>query len=748
MRRWSSSLDALRRQRLERYDRFQLDTSAPGSTRAKDMHISKLTLVNYRNFKNTSLTFQRGVNTIIGENGSGKSNILRAIRLLLDDNMVRAAHRLEESDFSRALDQWKGHWIIISMEFEDLSPDEAVQALFLHGTAGIHSGTISKATYNLIFRPKKEIRLKLSALDDFGYAELKAIRDGITIDDYETIFTGRSSADFSDPATYQRIVGDFELCSFSDETEFPELGAKVPGFLSVTKEVSLTFIQALRDVVAEFHNNRTNPLLTLLKSKSGEIDAAALVPIMDKVRGLNGAIEGLEDVQAVRKHIRQTIKDTAGETYSPTSLSIRSDLPEEAEQLFQSLRLFVGESEDGYEGTINELSLGGANLIYLTLKLLEFKYQRDKMAIANFLLIEEPEAHIHTHIQKTLFDRIAYEDAQVIYTTHSAHISEVSNVSNVNILGRHGAFCEAYQPATGLDPVQVTSIQRYLDAVRSNLLFAKSVILVEGDAEEILIPALVKQVLGLSVDELGLSVINIRSTGFENVAVLFHDTRIRKRCAIVTDLDTTFFDTTPDANDGDGLAMRKRKAIGSETAGAQRRINLDAFAAGNAWVRTFYATHTFEVDLVVAGNHEAFVRSVDKVYKAPATIKQAITDLRSGLIHKSGYRTLTMAEQEGKGWLAILLAQTLDHQAVVPDYIRDAVLFAHGPFSRQLIMRILRHRMKCLLGIDRTARRRLTAFNAEVERFGRSDIDLATLRAAAVTALPDDVVHVFLAGMT
>ena len=192
---------------------------------------------------------------------------------------------------------------------------------------------------------------------------------------------------------------------------------------------------------------------------------------------------------------------------------------------------------------------------------------------------------------------------------------------------------------------------------------------------------------------------------------------------------------------------RKRKAIGSQTAGAQRKIDLDAFAAGNAWVQNFYATHTFEVDLVGSGNHEAFVRSVDKVYKASATIMQAITDLRSGLIHQSGYRTLTMAEQEGKGWFAILLAQTLDHQAVVPGYIRDAVLFAHGPFSRPLIMRILRHRMNCLLGIDRTARPRLTVLNAEVERFGRLEIDLPTLRTAAEAALPGDVVHAFLAGM-
>ncbi|MEV9433471.1 AAA family ATPase, partial [Klebsiella quasipneumoniae] len=95
------------------------------------------------------------------------------------------------------------------------------------------------------------------------------------------------------------------------------------------------------------------------------------------------------------------------------SISIRSDLSDEADRLFQSLKLFVGESEELYEGAIHELSLGGANLIYLTLKLLEFKYQKQKQSFANFLVIEEPEAHIHTHIQKTLFDRLNYDDTQV-----------------------------------------------------------------------------------------------------------------------------------------------------------------------------------------------------------------------------------------------------------------------------------------------------------------------------------------------
>lgn len=708
------------------------------------MYISKLTLVNYKNFKNTSLRFHKGVNTIIGENGSGKSNILRAIRLLLDDNMVRSAYRLEEGDFSRSLDQWQGHWIIISMEFDEITTDESVQALFLHGTAPLDDGPIHKATYNLIFRPKKDIRLKLAALELFDFKELSEIRDAITIDDYETLFTGRSSADFGNPAVYRSIVGDFDICDFSSETEFPEIGAKVPGFLSVTKEVSLTFIQALRDVVSEFHNNRTNPLLTLLKSKSGDINPLTMEPISEMVRGLNASIEGLEDVQSVRNHIRETIKDAAGETYSPASLSIKSDLPEEADKLFQSLRLFVGESEEGYEGAIHELSLGGANLIYLTLKLLEFKYQREKLAMANFLLIEEPEAHIHTHIQKTLFDRIAYSDAQIIYTTHSTHISEVSNVSNVNRLGRHGAFCEAYQPARGLDPTQINSIQRYLDAVRSNLLFAKSVILVEGDVEEILIPILIKLVLGVSVDELGISVINIRSTGFKNVAVLFHDLRIKKRCAIITDLDKAFFNITVQATDNAIVAKIKAKAAGSQKAGLERQADLTEFTAENPWIETFYAKHTFEVDFVAAGNQEAIVQTIPKVYKDQVTREEAKLQLKSGDLQQMGSRTLTMARQEGKGWFALLLAEYLTPQVQIPEYIIQAIHFAHGKFPRSLIVRILQYRTEYRYGADVANLPAKQLFLQEINRFAQGDIGLAEFRITIGRLLPGDPIIVFL----
>jgi len=276
------------------------------------MYISKLSLVNYRNFKNAKLLFNKGVNTIIGENASGKTNLFRAMRLLLDDRMVRTAYRINEKDFCRSID-WQGQWIIISIEFFDISQDEAIQSIFLHGAGIIGDGNeIRKASYNLIFRPKLNIRQELSKLEDGDHQSMQAILKKITIDDYETIFTGKSSIDFNDENSYKKIVGDFDKAIFNNEYIHPEIGTDIPKLLSLSKEISITFIQALRDVVSEFQNNRTNPLLTLLKNKSGEIDPVEFIPIMEKVKDLNDSIEDLQDVTDVRTHISETINDVIG----------------------------------------------------------------------------------------------------------------------------------------------------------------------------------------------------------------------------------------------------------------------------------------------------------------------------------------------------------------------------------------------------------------------------------------------------
>lgn len=660
------------------------------------MYVSKVSLINYKNFANAKFLFNKGINTIIGENGSGKTNVFRAIRLLLEDTSLHYSYKLTENDFNRVLagDAWKGHWIIISLEFSEITNEEAIQSLFIHGAGIAEDDYVDKASYNLFFRPKADIRQRLSELVKDDTEGLNKILEEITIkDNYETFFTGKSTADFNDPEVYKELVGDFENVDFPSTIDSSKFGTKIPHQLSISKEVSFTFIQALRDVVSDFHNNRTNPLLTLLKNKSGEIKDSDYQPISDLVDELNEGIEGLEDVQNIRKDIKSTIQDAVGLTYSPSSLSIKSSLPSEADKLLQSLKLFIGEPDEEHEGGIHELSLGGANLIFLTLKLLEFKYRKSKDTFANFLIIEEPEAHIHNHIQKTLFDKLDYTDTQIIYSTHSTQISEVSNVKNINILAKKLNFAEVFQPSNGLKSKSINQIQRYLDAIRTNLLFAKGVILVEGDAEEILIPQMVKKAYGVSLDELGISLINIRSTGFKNVAQLFHDNRIRRKCSILTDLDDAICDTTIDDAESEAVKKYKTKVKNSKIKGLERKAILDEFEKDNDWIKTFYADYTFEVDFVMDGNAWEVEQIIDDVYVDKPTIELTKKELKDEEVAVFGKRVLTMANQEGKGWFAIMLGKHISFRTIVPNYIVEAIAFAKESYSKNIIADVIEYRM-------------------------------------------------------
>lgn len=59
------------------------------------MYIKEIKISNFRNFKEASVPFHEGVNVIIGHNNTGKSNLLRAMGLVLGRSDGR---RLDTSD--------------------------------------------------------------------------------------------------------------------------------------------------------------------------------------------------------------------------------------------------------------------------------------------------------------------------------------------------------------------------------------------------------------------------------------------------------------------------------------------------------------------------------------------------------------------------------------------------------------------------------------------------------------------------
>ena len=356
------------------------------------------------------------------------------MRLLIDDSLSRRAIQLRETDFNRALGDWKGHWIIISLDFEELDTSEGCQ--IIRHNAGHMTGK-NTGTYTYIYRPKKEIRKKLfdnSTADD-PEEEIEDIVNSITIDDYECIFTGKATADFLDDNLYKSIVGDFEDESFPDpdEEDSSIIGVRVP---DLHYEVSCTFAKALRDVVSDLRGYRDNPLLGLLRGTEKNIEVAEAEKIIEAVSNLNDNISDLDEITRISEGIQTKLYTTVGYTYSP-SIDIKSALPEDIEKLLQRLSLRVGDALDGdYQGDLTELSLGAANLIFLSLKLLEYEFKIASDRVAHFLLIEEPEAHIHTHIQMTLFEKYGYEKTQVIVSTHSTHVSSASKIRSVNILSK------------------------------------------------------------------------------------------------------------------------------------------------------------------------------------------------------------------------------------------------------------------------------------------------------------------------
>ncbi len=663
------------------------------------MYISKLCLRNYRNFSNSNFNFSKGINTLIGENGCGKTNVMQAMRVLLDETLPRT-YKFYETDFNRGLDNWKGHWIIIQLMFNELDHGDEAQALAVHLVGAADEVDVTRGCCSVIFRPKYEIRKKMWELSETlekTQEELTAIRDIITLDDYELLYTARSNTDFSLNENYETYVGDFENIIFPNplNEEQAIFGSKL--YISnFTREVSCTFIKALRDVEADLKSYRNNPLINLLRGKEKSIEIATKNEIVSKVTELNEQISSLSEVKEIADGVTSTIRSSVGETYAP-NVSIKSELPADMEKLMQSLKLWVGDSlDEPYLGRIWELSLGGANLIYLSTKLLEYEKVKAQDKIANFLLIEEPEAHIHTHIQKTLFEKIPEGRTQVIISTHSTHISSVSKISSVNIISKHANHVDVFSPSKNLGVDAINRIERYLDAVRSNLLFAKGVILVEGDAEQILIPIMFKRIFGISLDEIGVSLINIGSTGFQNIATLFHADRVRKNCAIITDLDSSLIEL-PDNLEDD--TAEQRGCRNSEVSGEARKNALDTFVDGNEYLKCFYATNTFEAQFIEAENAAEVRALVAKQYSQAATIRDINLKLNNESLSISGMEILRLANKFGKGWFAILLGEEITHLTHFPDYILKAIRFA-VPHLNYNVARAIANKRYSLLSSD------------------------------------------------
>jgi putative ATP-dependent endonuclease of OLD family len=240
-----------------------------------------------------------------------------------------------------------------------------------------------------------------------------------------------------------------------------------------------------------------------LERAASEIDRDRLGELSDAVSQATNAIAECDEVRAVGQTVCDKLVEMVGSLHA-LEMALGFS-PTDGERLIRSLRLFI----DGGKRSVSDASLGSANLLYLALKSLEIEQQVAEGGRSHtFLAIEEPEAHLHPHVQRRVFrtflrprqpqpepsegtpgDRMG--PATVLLTTHSPHLVSVSPIQSFIILRKSedGTSTEGASTANiDLTANEIADIERYLDVSRGEILFAKAVLLVEGEAEEYLVP--------------------------------------------------------------------------------------------------------------------------------------------------------------------------------------------------------------------------------------------------------------------
>ncbi len=194
-------------------------------------------------------------------------------------------------------------------------------------------------------------------------------------------------------------------------------------------------------------------------------------------------------------------------------------------------------------------------------ELLHLKKEGEHLRVC---LIEELEAHIHPQAQMKVVTGLQKENnVQIILTTHSPNITSKvklgDNSGQNNLLICKGNKVFPMGPEyTRLEKKDYVYLDHFLDVTKSNLFFAKGVLLVEGWAEEILLPIIASKI-GIDLTQKEVSIVNVGSTAYLHFARIFMRNigdEMDVRCAIVTDLDIN-----PDEENKEELEEKKIKSI-------------------------------------------------------------------------------------------------------------------------------------------------------------------------------------------
>lgn len=495
----------------------------------ESLYISRVVIKNYRNFKDLDVDLQHN-SVIVGENNIGKTNFIRALQLILDPTLSDEDRMLSESDFNDSLKNPmdNNQEILIQIYISNYRSNVAIMTVLSDATVLDANGN---ETLLLCYKFFPHV-------NEFGKKEYQ----------YEVYMKDDLSRKFG-----------------SRERKY----------------INLKVIKALRDVEADIRNSKKSPVKKMLEEY--RISKDVLENIANEYKECGDRVLNLDEINDMTMHINERFSEILGNHNYDISLQAMEVDPT---KVLGSLKMLMENR------SVSDSSLGLDNILYisLVLQMLDDKtipsfisneeYMDlltkenseilNKCYIANvrgnyvlktdldennsaelytfmadngrgnksvtLLAIEEPEAHLHPIYQRLIYkDVIKRNRIPIILTTHSTHITSIAPIKSLVHLHQNEGNTVAHSTASmPMIAGEFLDVERYLDVKRGEIFLGQGVLLVEGIAEEYIIPKMA-ELIGMPLDEKGIVVCNINCTNFKPYMKMLKSLSIPY--AVITDGD-------------------------------------------------------------------------------------------------------------------------------------------------------------------------------------------------------------------